>query len=728
MVDVNWVRKVEILKAIASEPETSLVQIGQRFNVSKGTIYNTLNQFTTTYQLTEDESDFPRKLLKLYNVNIPDEGGGDKLDRTDVQNLRHHVERARKREGLEDEIDSLPTDFSNQYRGEPTMSYSQQQGPSDKNFDKTTEDGLWRSILYSAKNVNPQANERFINLYNMGKKGYQANPQALLDLMRHMFGPGFGTDAFNLFHTSKGEYISEQPGAPSVNPLGGGMDPMMIMAMIQGGGDMSQMLPLLMQGGGMGGGNSPMSQAMQFMIINEFKKQSEKKERQEQWDQMMNMMMLKMIGGTMDSRTQMDAASGNFMVNEILDKDRNVTKRELVPMATILSNPLMAQGIFNHGGQTDETTQAVLKNALEEKSKMMELYMQNNQPMMQVFASLLSNYQSRNDQVQMISTLMDIQDKFIKPGGADDPEIERLKIDLQLATNQQNMTLEQMKHQWEMEKEEKKAGSENVKSWMSMIGQVGEKLAAPAMQIVAGGMGKGAGLLNQGGQGPGGGLPPLGASGPVHPGGLDVGPQQQQQPPPRRPSPQPTMGPTLGVPDPDHNQHLLGPDPSPNIPRNPPIDPERIMMATKLQQTEQMNQQMMNEINRLRNIIVSGQNEPGRGRHQLEPVVDKEKLAKLSDAQIDEMLESLKGNEQEVERARQILEAEKSDREWLSTPPPEVDEVDTAEANRIAKQNEEDANEPQPHESLEEEHYDPEAEEETAPVEASEDTEEEPQD
>ena len=93
------------------------------------------------------------------------------------------------------------------------------------------------------------------------------------------------------------------------------------------------------------------------------------------------------------------------------------------------------------------------------------------------------------------------------------------------------------------------------------------------------------------------------------------------------------MGPTLGVPDPDHNQHLLGPDPSPNIPRNPPIDPERIMMATKLQQTEQMNQQMMNEINRLRNIIVSGQNEPGRGRHQLEPVVDKEKLAKLSDAQ-----------------------------------------------------------------------------------------------
>jgi hypothetical protein len=176
-------------------------------------------------------------------------------------------------------------------------------------------------------------------------------------------------------------------------------------------------------------------------------------------------MNVKMIGGIMDSHTQMDAASRNFMVQEILDKEKNVKERQLVPMATILSNPLMASGIFGKSGGQDETTQAVLRNALEEKSKMMELYMQNNQPMMQVFASLLNNFQQKNDPVQMISTLMDIQDKFVKPGAAQvDPEIERMKIDLQLAMNQQNMTLEQMKHSWEMEKEIKKAGSENVKS------------------------------------------------------------------------------------------------------------------------------------------------------------------------------------------------------------------------------------------------------------------------
>ena len=719
-MEANWQRKIEILKAV-SDGTSNLKDIASRFNVSRGTIHNTLNEFTTTYQLTEDETDFPRKLLKLYNINIPEEGGGDKLDTTDVRNLRAYVERARKRDGLEDEIDSIPGDFTSQGRGDPSMSYGQPQGQtSDKNFDKTTEDGLWRSILYSAKNVNPQANERFINLYNMGKRAYQANPQSLLDLMRHMFGPGFGTDAFNLFHNSKGEYVAEasQPSVGGMGMGGGGMDPMMLMMMMGGGGgNMAQMLPLLMQQGGNGlpgsGGGGPMSQAMQLMMMQEFKKQNEKKEQQERFDQIMNVMMLKMIGGTMDSRTQMDAASGNFMVNEILDKDRNVTKRELVPMATILSNPLMAGGIFgNHGGQ-DETTQAVLRNALEEKSKMMELYMQNNQPMMQVFASLLSNFQQKNDPVQMISTLMDIQDKFIKPGaGAIDPEIERMKIDLQLATNQQNMTLEQMKHTWEMEKEEKKAGADNVKSWMSMISNVGEKLAAPAMQIVAGGMGKGAGLLNQGQQGPGGGLPPLGRQQPVKPGGLDVG---TPMPPP--PGAVRQEGVSLGVPDPDHNQHLLPPDPQPQQGGGGGLDPEMVLLMTKMQQTEQANQVMMQEINRLRGIIISeGQQQQQQKRQpQPEPEVDKNKLAQLTDAQIDEMLEQLKGNEQEVQQARQILEGEKSDREWMNTtPPPEVEEYDRKQANKIAREEED---EPEPHESLEEAHYDPEeAEDLPSPV------------
>lgn len=720
--EASWLRKIEILKA-ACDPEMSLQEIASRFNVSKGTAWNTIHEFTTTYQLTEDESDFPRKLLKLYNVNIPKEGGGDPLNQSDVRNLRHLVEKARKREVGDDEVDALPTDFSN----DPSNVYrSQQIGMSgygipdpnaSKNFDKTTEDGLWRSILYSAKNVNPQANERFINLYNMGKKGFQANPQALLDLMRHMFGPGFGTDAFNLFHSSKGEFIADTAGQP-VNVGGGGMDPLMMMMMMGGGGDMTQLLPLMMQNGGLGGvggvgGGGQMSQAMQMMMMSQLQKQAEKKEKQEQWDQMMNVMMLKMIGGTMDSRTQMDAASGNFMVNEILDKNNNVTKRELVPMATILSNPLMASGIFNRSG-SDETTQAVLRNALEEKSKAFEMVMQQNQPMTQILMTLLSNYQQRNDPIAQFSQLMDMKDKFMGGSGEVNPEIERMKIDLQLALSQQNMTLEQMKHNWDMEREEKKAGAENVKSWMSMIGQVGEKLAAPAMQIVAGGMGKGAGLLNQQQPGPGG-LPPLGSQ-PVKPGGLSTPP-----PPPPRPQAQvQQMGPTLGVPDPDHNAHLFPEQPQEQQQRQG-IDPQMVMIMSKMEQLERTNMAYQQEINRLRQLYIQESNQT-KDKPQPEPVVDKNQLAKMSDDQIKEILENLKDNEQDVERTRQILEAELSDREWLSAPPPEVDDYDRKEANRIAK---EDNEEPKQVESLEEEHVDLE-EEELPPEPESVPAEEEP--
>gem|GEM_PF-6838245 len=49
-------------------------------------------------------------MLKLYNINIPNERGGDKLDANYVHNVRQCGERARKQDGLEDESTlSLPT-------------------------------------------------------------------------------------------------------------------------------------------------------------------------------------------------------------------------------------------------------------------------------------------------------------------------------------------------------------------------------------------------------------------------------------------------------------------------------------------------------------------------------------------------------------------------------------------------------------------------------------------
>ena len=441
---------------------------------------------------------------------------------------------------------------------------------------------------------------------------------------------------------------------------------------------MAQILPLMMQmqQNGNGGGGGGMGDVMGMMMMSQMNKQAEKQAQQEKFDQMMNMMMLKMIGGTMDSRSQVDASSGNFMVQEVLDKDKNVKERHLLPMATVMSNPMMMGGFFRP--QTDETTQMVLKNALDEKSKAWEMIATANQPLNQILMTLLGNFQSKNDPVAQFAQLMDIRDKYMGGGMQVDPEIEKMKIDLQLATNQQNMQLEQMKHQWDMEREEKKAGSENVKSWMSMIGQVGEKLATPAMALIAGGMGQGkAGLLNAGGGAPGpGGLPPLGSGPqPVKPGDI------------ARPQPSQEQS-MFGVPDPDHNQHLLGPDPI--MPQQHGegggMDPAMMMLMAKQQESDKALQNAMAEIHRLRSVIVQEQHTK---QHQAVPVIDKKQLSNMSETKLKEILESLKDNESNTEQMRIALEAELSDREWLS-----ANATDAADLEPLPRQVEQPEEEP----------------------------------
>lgn len=658
MVEANWSRKTEILKAL-TEPESNMREIASRFNVSRGTIYNTLNEFTNIFRLTEEESDFPRKLLKYYTVELPE--GVEPINQSDIRALRHFVERAKKKEMDESDMDAIPGDFTNSNDNNyHAQSIGMSSGtPGGERFDTTTEEGLLRSILYKAKNVNPGAIERFIEAYDLGKRHFTANPQALQQLMMHTFGPGFGSDAFQLFMNTRGQYVADTGNGVAASYGGGNniMQMLMMQAMMQGGGqNMAQMLPLMMQmGQNGGGGGGQMGDVMGMMMMSQMNKQAEKQAQQEKFDQMMNMMMLRMIGGTMDSRSQVDASSGQFMVQEVLDKDKNVKERHLLPMATVMSNPMMMGGLFRP--QQDETTQLVLKNALDEKSKAWEMIATANQPLNQILMTLLGNFQSKNDPVAQFAQLMDIRDKYMGGGSQIDPEIEKMKIDLQLATNQQNMQLEQMKHQWDMEREEKKAGSENVKSWMSMIGQVGEKLATPAMALIAGGMGGGnkAGLLNAGAPGPAG-LPPLGAGPqPVKPGDIS----RPQQPFPSSGSEQSMFG----IPDPDHNQHLLPPDPIPQQQEQGGMDPTMMLLMAKQQESDKALQQAMQEIHRLRSVIVQEQHTK---QHQQVPL-DKKQLSNMSETKLKEILESLKDNESNTEQMRIALEAELSDREWLSS-------------------------------------------------------------
>ena len=131
-------------------------------DIGKSTISHTVNEFANFYILTENEKDFPRKLLALYSAELDE--GVTPLDLNDIKLLRRHVERIRRRDISEDEIEDLPgmgqQDNAYEHHSQninSNMSQPQSNWQAGKNFDTTTEEGLLRSILYKAKNVNPQS-------------------------------------------------------------------------------------------------------------------------------------------------------------------------------------------------------------------------------------------------------------------------------------------------------------------------------------------------------------------------------------------------------------------------------------------------------------------------------------------------------------------------------------------------------------------------------------------
>ena len=58
---------------------------------------------------------------------------------------------------------------------------------------------LLKSILINMRYVDEPTIDRFLNNYTLGKEVYRKNPDMLLGLMQHMFGPGQGKAAFELF-------------------------------------------------------------------------------------------------------------------------------------------------------------------------------------------------------------------------------------------------------------------------------------------------------------------------------------------------------------------------------------------------------------------------------------------------------------------------------------------------------------------------------------------------
>lgn len=70
-----------------------------------------------------------------------------------------------------------------------------------------TNEDLLKTILLNMRYVSEPTVERFLNNYRLGVEFFEREPDALLGLLKHMFGPGQGESAFRLFIGVQGKYV-----------------------------------------------------------------------------------------------------------------------------------------------------------------------------------------------------------------------------------------------------------------------------------------------------------------------------------------------------------------------------------------------------------------------------------------------------------------------------------------------------------------------------------------
>ena len=364
-----------------------------------------------------------------------------------------------------------------------------------------TNEGLLKTILLKMRYVSPGTIERFLENYRLNEEDFERRPETLMNFMKHMFGPGQGQSAFEIFKTTQGKYVDSMTGNYSGG--GGGMDPMML-AMMMGGGNMSAMLPMMMQQGG--GKLDPM---MTMMISQAAQKEQSKKDTQDQMDKMLQIMMLKMVGANVDNQNPMNPYMMNggmmgpqWQIQEVLDSNGKVTGRTLVPASP---------GMIGQN-QSNPIVEIVLKNALERETMLMQQSMNSNKPITDLFMSMIGNFKTNSDPVAQLGMLRqsfpELFERKQDPGGMN-LDVYKLKFDTDLAMMAQKIELKKMDHQWKMEQIDRESQNDNAKQWMQMIETFGEKLAAPIATAVLGGM--------AGGQG---GPPGMGGLGATQPGQL----------------------------------------------------------------------------------------------------------------------------------------------------------------------------------------------------------------
>lgn len=533
-------RKIDFLKAIGSNPDRKATDIGQKeYGMSQSSVYNAINEFILNCIWSEDEGDFPKRILNFYNKEVPNED--EQLHITDIQALHHYVDNYyekhlpggnlnKEKQAVHTDEVYVPAEISQTTPIPPQQEYNQgpqqynrmpQQPFNQQQFQKTdvTNDaGYLRTLLTQAKYVHPTMTDRFIAQYEMNKEIFDRDPIALLETMKHMFGPGQGENIWKIFQKGRGKYVYGADGNPQ---QGQGMDPMgmmMMMNMMNGGGMNPQMMPMMQQ---MMGGNGPqpygqsgmdMNQMMWMMMLSQMgqksQKDQQKQDMNELFEKMIQAIMLKMVGGAAEDRKPwdmygmgMNPMMGGMMgppqIQEVMDANGRVTQRNIVPS---FGMPGM------HGqNQPDPVLMSVLNNTMNTNTQLLMKITDSGKPITDILLGMIPYFKDSGNSALQLSNMFKTMNEMVpgffggKQQDGQNIEIAKLKLDTDLALSAQNMELQKMQHTWRIDEMDRKSNQENASNWMRMIESLGGSFSDKIAPALLEGFGKG-GLMGPKGQ------------------------------------------------------------------------------------------------------------------------------------------------------------------------------------------------------------------------------------
>jgi len=455
-----WAKKIALLKEMAINPNGRIPDAAREVGISRATSYDYMKEFAKVYRAVEtDDDSFIEKVVRYYNKRAPQDLEEDQyLTDKDVIALRPIAYKL-----LPGEETVINAEEHN------TSTLSQTNVP-----DLSSNAAILKTLLENTRNTQPIHIKKFLEVFNIMEPQWMQQPLELYEYLKYMFGPAAGENIFKAFNAARGAHVYTPPGQ------GGFGMPMMPGMMGMGVGGMGMM--------GSGNPNDPMTQAyMAQQMYEEMKAEKEKRRQDEQFDKMMRIMMMKMMGSSMNDKMPMNPFDPNnpvpFQVNEVMDETGTRVKQRTV-----------TPNFGGMGGGQNELMTMILKNSMDQNNMLMAKSMDSSKPITDLFMAMFPHFRANSNPIELVGQLKQaFPEVFNKEqnGLSNSIDALRLKFDTEMAMQAQKMQLFEKQHGWEMEKLDKQEAGKNAEGWMSMLGQLGEKLAAPVASVVLGQFGGG---------------------------------------------------------------------------------------------------------------------------------------------------------------------------------------------------------------------------------------------